>query len=83
MKSLCLRAATLVTLVLAGACGGGNTPPEDGQAAPGADRTPKTAALETGANLMQAKAELQPRRRSKPANGPGARSAHETRHERG
>src|SRR5215203_6020500 len=41
------------------ACGGGNTPPQEGAAAPGADRTAKTAALETGANLLQAKAPVE------------------------
>ena len=48
-----LRVATLAA-VLTAACGGGNTPPGGG-AAPGSDRTAKTAALESGANLMQAK----------------------------
>jgi hypothetical protein len=41
------------------ACGGGNTPPSGGETAPGADRTATTAALETGANLMQAKAPVE------------------------
>jgi hypothetical protein len=41
------------------ACGGGNTPPQGGETAPGADRTPKTAALESGASLMQAKAPVE------------------------
>jgi hypothetical protein len=41
------------------ACGGGNTPPAAGAPAPGVDRTPGTAALETGANLMQAKAPVE------------------------
>lgn len=49
-----LRVATLAA-VLTAACGGGNTPPGGGAAAPGSDRTAKTAALESGANLMQAK----------------------------
>jgi hypothetical protein len=44
-------------VVIAG-CGGGNTGPRDGQTAPGADRTAKTAALETSANLLQAKAPI-------------------------
>jgi hypothetical protein len=44
--------------ILSGACGGGNTSPQDG-AAPGAARTAKTAALEGGANLMQAKAPVE------------------------
>ena len=45
--------------VVTAACGGGNTPPQGGETAPGADRTAKTAALETGANLMQAKAPVE------------------------
>jgi hypothetical protein len=36
-------------------CGGGTTPPSGAQP-PGAERTPKTATLETGAAVMQAKA---------------------------
>jgi hypothetical protein len=36
-------------------CGGGNTGPQGDQAAPGAGRTAKTAALETGASVMQEK----------------------------
>jgi hypothetical protein len=51
-------ATTLVALVVAVACGGGNTPP-DGETAAGGDRTAKTTALETGANLMQAKAPVE------------------------
>jgi hypothetical protein len=39
------------------ACGGGNSPP-DAQT-PGADRTGKTATLETGASVMQAKAPVE------------------------
>jgi hypothetical protein len=46
-------------VVVTAACGGGNTPPQGGQTAPGADRTAKTGALETGANLMQAKAPVE------------------------
>lgn len=47
-----------LTLMLAGAvaCGGGDAPPQGGETAPGADRTAKTGALETGAAIMQAKA---------------------------
>ena len=41
------------------ACGGGDTPPREGQTGPGADRTAKTAALETGADLLQAKAPVE------------------------
>ncbi len=40
----------------AAACGGGNTPPPGGETAPGQERTPTTAALETGASLTQAPA---------------------------
>jgi len=52
---------TVVALALgiAAACGGGTTPFQEGGTAPGADRTAKTAALETGANLMQAKAPVE------------------------
>lgn len=45
----------LIAATAAGACGGGNTPPQGGDTAPGSDRTAKTAALEAGADLMQAK----------------------------
>jgi len=41
------------------ACGGGNTLPQDRGVAPGMDRTAKTAVLETGANLLQAKAPVE------------------------
>jgi hypothetical protein len=51
-------AAALSAAALAGACGGGNTPPRD-EAVPGADRTAKTGALESGADLMQAKAPVE------------------------
>jgi hypothetical protein len=52
--------AAVVSLIVAGAaCGGGNTPPQGGTTAPGDERTPKTAALETGANVMQAKAPVE------------------------
>ena len=54
-----LAATTLFSIVLSAACGGGNTPPQGGETAPGADRTAKTAALESGANLMQAKAPVE------------------------
>jgi hypothetical protein len=53
-------AVTLVIAALAmAACGGGNTPPQGGETGPGADRTAKTAALESGANLLQAKAPVE------------------------
>jgi hypothetical protein len=41
------------------ACGGGNSDPQGGQTAPGSDRTAKTAALESGAALIQSKAPIQ------------------------
>jgi hypothetical protein len=49
----------VVVAVLALSCGGGNTPPQDGRGAPGAERTAKTATLETGAALVQAKAPVE------------------------
>jgi hypothetical protein len=49
----------LIAAAVTAACGGGNTAPQGGQTAPGADRTPKTAALESGANLLQAKAPVE------------------------
>ena len=57
------RVSVTAIVFLAGlvttACGGGNTPPQGGDTAPGADRTAKTAALESGASLMQAKAPVE------------------------
>lgn len=53
------RAFLVLCTITAAACGGGNSPPQGGETAPGADRAPKTAALETGANLMQAKAPVE------------------------
>ena len=53
------RGATTLFAIVIAACGGGNTPPQGGETAPGADRTAKTGALETGANLMQAKAPVE------------------------
>lgn len=41
------------------ACGGGNSKPEGGKTAPGGDRTAKTAILENGAAVMQAKTPIQ------------------------
>jgi uncharacterized protein DUF1264 len=58
MKPLLLP-AVLSTCLGAIACGGGNTPPAGNSPPPGADRTAKTAALETGASLMQAKAPVE------------------------
>lgn len=59
MTRMCVGATTLFALVATAACGGGNTAPQGGETAPGADRTAKTGALETGANLMQAKAPVE------------------------
>ncbi|HEY0972826.1 MAG TPA: OBAP family protein [Gemmatimonadales bacterium] len=46
---------TLASLALGAAagCGGSDTSPQGGRTAPGAERSTKTAALETGADLMQ------------------------------
>ncbi|HEV3486864.1 MAG TPA: OBAP family protein, partial [Vicinamibacterales bacterium] len=41
------------------ACGGRNSPPQGESTAAGTDRSPKTAALESGANLLQSKAPLE------------------------
>jgi hypothetical protein len=49
----------IALLLVTSACGGGNAPPQGSQTAPGADRTAKTAALESGANLLQAKAPVE------------------------
>ena len=54
-----LGAAALVATMCAAACGGGDSPPQGGETAPGADRTARTGALETGANLLQAKAPVE------------------------
>jgi Protein of unknown function (DUF1264) len=59
MMRVSREVTALFAAVLAAACGGGNTPPQGGGTAPGADRTAKTGALETGANLMQAKAPVE------------------------
>jgi hypothetical protein len=55
MRRFVARAAICAAFAGA-ACGGGNTAPQGGTTAPGEDRTGKTAALETGASLMQARA---------------------------
>jgi hypothetical protein len=49
----------VLTAVATAACGAGNTPPTGGETAPGGERTTKTAALETGANSLQAKAPVE------------------------
>ena len=46
-------------ILVTAACGGGDTPPREGQTGPGSERTAKTAALETGADLLQAKAPVE------------------------
>ena len=48
-------AAAALSILAATACGGGDTAPGGEQTAPGSDRTAKTATLETGANVLQAK----------------------------
>ena len=58
MRTSC-GALALCAAIVTAACGGGNTPPQGGETAPGTDRTAKTAALETGANVMQAKAPVE------------------------
>jgi hypothetical protein len=55
MTRVFVRATAVVIAAVCSACGGGNTPPRGEQTAPGADRTAKTAALESGASLMQAR----------------------------
>lgn len=52
------RCVGIALAMLSMACGGGNTPPQGEQTAPGSDRTAKTAALETGASLIQHKEPL-------------------------
>ena len=59
MKRPAVRVILSCAVALTAACGGGNTAPQGGETAPGADRTAKTAALETGASMMQAKAPVE------------------------
>jgi hypothetical protein len=54
-----LLSLAVAVVLLASACGGRNTEPQGGETAPGSDRTAKTAALETGASLMQSKAPVE------------------------
>ena len=55
MSHVLVVTMSLGVLVTA-ACGGGNTAPQSAQqAAGGLEQTAKTAALETGANLLQSK----------------------------
>jgi hypothetical protein len=58
-RFVCVAALALASSMGAFACGGGTTPPDSGAPAPGVDRTAKTAALETGASLLQAKAPVE------------------------
>jgi hypothetical protein len=59
MRRALSRTPVLAVVVMAAACGGGNSPPQGGGTTPGTERTPRTAALETGANLLQAKAPVE------------------------
>lgn len=53
------HAAALFVLAAAVGCGSGDTPPQTSAGTPGIDRTQKTAALETGASMLQAKAPVE------------------------
>ena len=55
MRSMHHAVITTVLCLLSVSCGGGNSAPNGAQPAPGSQRTAKTAALETGANMIQAK----------------------------
>jgi Protein of unknown function (DUF1264) len=59
MKQAIRWSTAFAFAIIAAACGGGNTPPQGGATGPGADRTAKTAALESGADLVQAKAPVE------------------------
>jgi hypothetical protein len=59
MTRASLPATGLMAVLVTCACGGGTTPPPDGSATPGAERTGTTATLESGANLLQAKAPVE------------------------
>jgi hypothetical protein len=52
-------ALPLVTSMAVAGCGGGNTAPAGEQTAPGAAPAPKSAALESGANMLQNKAPVE------------------------
>jgi hypothetical protein len=55
-----MRLLLLTLTMCCAACGGGNTGPKSaGQTAPGARETATTAALETGANILQSKAPVE------------------------
>jgi hypothetical protein len=51
-----LAAVAMAIALTAMACRGGDLPPQGGQTAPGAERTPKTGTFETGAAVIQDKA---------------------------
>jgi hypothetical protein len=51
--------ALLSAVLLAAGCGGSNTQPQGGTPAPGAERTAKTTALETAADVVQSKAPVE------------------------
>jgi Protein of unknown function (DUF1264) len=59
MIRLSVGLPALFAVVVTAACGGDNTPLPRSEPVPGADRTAKTGALETGANLVQAKAPVE------------------------
>src|SRR4051812_48911610 len=55
-----MRLLLFVLMLMSAACGGGNTEPQgDGATAPGVDRTARTSALESGANVLQSKAPIE------------------------
>lgn len=54
-----VAAVAMAVALTAMACRGGESPPQGGQAAPGPERTPKTSALETGADVIQDKAPVE------------------------
>jgi hypothetical protein len=56
---LALYSCAVALLSLAAGCADGNTPPAAEQTTPGAERTAKTAALETSADLLQSKAPVE------------------------
>jgi hypothetical protein len=58
MRTITLGIAAALVAATVG-CGGRNTEPQGEETAPGADRTAETAALETGANLLQSKAPIE------------------------
>src|SRR3954471_8428514 len=55
-----MRRLVVPLLLVCTACGGGNAGSQgSGRMVPGADRTAKTTGLETGANMLQAKAPVE------------------------